>query len=175
MFRLPRRILRSDIRKQVLILVTETTYVMAEILFQNGLLTGTLLLGVLALAVVLSRGIGLTANTPASPPNYNKRARTHAERVHGYDNLTDHQQEFLRECAADFLQRGYHLNAKIDRLEVTTANGPRACLIITEDTTIEMLAYVEPDGWQQIDPDPADCSESASKLKARQRRLNEYL
>lgn len=148
---------------------------MEDILFQNSLLTGIILLGVLALAVVSSKIIGPAPNTSVPPPNYRKTARAQVERVHGYDDLTDHQQAFLRECAADFLQRGYDLNAKIDRLEVTTSNGPRACLTITDDATIEMLAYVESDGWQRIDPAPAGHAESESELKARQKRLNECL
>lgn len=148
---------------------------MEDILFQNSLLTGILLLGVLAFAVGSSKIIGAAPNTSVPPPNYRKTARVQVERVHGYDDLTDHQQVFLRECAADFLQRGYDLNAKIDRLEVTTSNGPRACFTITGDATIEMLAYVESDGWQRIDPDPADYAESESELKARQKRLNECL
>lgn len=145
---------------------------MEDILLQNTLSTGIVLVGVLALAIVSSKVIGSTPST-SPPPNYRKTAGATAENVHGYENLSDQQQAFFCECAADFLKRGYDLNAKINRLEVTTSSGPQACLTITEDATIEMLAYVKSDGWQRIDPDPADDIES--ELKAKQKRLNEYL
>lgn len=145
---------------------------MEDILLQNSLWIGIVFVGVLAVALVSKTVIGSGPGT-SPPSNYRKTARTTVKRVHGYEDLTDHQQAFLRECAADFLQRGYDLNAKIDRLEVTTSNGPRACLTITEDATIEMLAYVKPDGWQRIDPDlPSD---TESELKIKQTRLNEHL
>ncbi|RLM49975.1 hypothetical protein [Halorubrum sp. Atlit-28R] len=145
---------------------------MEDILLQNSLWVGIVFVGVLGLILVSKTVIGSGPNT-SPPSNYRKTARATVKGVHGYDDLTDHQQAFLRECAADFLQRGYELNAKIDRLEVTTSNGPRAYLTITEDATIEMLAYVKPDGWQRIDPDPADNTES--ELKTKQTRLNEHL
>ncbi|TKX44610.1 hypothetical protein [Halorubrum sp. ARQ200] len=145
---------------------------MKDILLQHSLWIGIVFAGVLAVALV-SKTIMRSELSTSPPSHYRKTARTTVNRVHGYDDLTDHQQAFLRECAADFLQRGYDLNAQVDRLEVTTSNGPRACLTITEDATIEMLAYVKPDGWQRIDPVSAPDTEST--LKAKQKRLNEHL
>lgn len=147
------------------------TYAMADMLLTNPLLVGVLLGGVLGLAVVSSKVSGSAPST-SPQPNYRNKARAQVERIHGYDDLTDYQQAFLRECGADFLQRGYNLNTEINRLEVTTSNGPRACLMVTEDATIEMLAYDKSDGWQRIDSAPDESVES--ELKAKQKRLNEY-
>jgi hypothetical protein len=147
-------------------------YDMEDLLLQTGPLAGLVLLGVLALATISRKVIGATTRT-LPQPNYHHEARTKAERVHGYHDLADHEQTFLCEWAADFLQRGYELNTKINRLEVTTSHGPRACLTVTEEGDIEMLAYVESDGWNRIEVAGTDTS--GSELKAKQRRLNQLL
>lgn len=144
---------------------------MADMLLQAGPLTGLVLLLVLALATISRKIIGATTRT-LPQPNYRTAAHAKAKRVHGYQDLSDHQQAFFRECAVDFLQRGYELNAEINRLEVTTSHGPRACLTITDEGSIEMLAYVKSDGWNRIELDSTN--HDGSKLKAKQRRLNQY-